>query len=122
MSTAEIIAMVRDIVFLTLLTVMMAVTLMLYYKVSKIIKSGRSITESAQEVASTLSRSVIAMEQGAVFRAGKLATLLLWPVRTWLRLGATSLLAVIALALYKNWLGIRGSSDSSGLPTEPKQD
>ena len=122
MSTAEIIAMARDIVFLALLTATMAVTLILYYKVSKIIRSGRSITESIQEVASTLSRSVNGMEPGAVFNAGALATLLMWPVKTWLRLGATSLLGVIALAWHKNWLGIRGSTGSSALPTEPQQD
>ena len=122
MITAEIIGMARDIAFLTLLTVMITVTLILYYRVLPIIKSGRSITKSAQEVASTLSRSVGAMEPGAAINAGKLASLLLWPVKSWIRFRVTSLRSVIALAWHKNWLSIRGSSESPGLPTEPQQD
>ena len=116
MSIAETIAMTRDIAFLSILLVIMIVLLVLYWKMSGLIGSGKRIARSTEETVSTLSsrfREHAGEDMDLISSAGKAASLLLWPTRSWLRLGLTGLTGLAALAWAKNWLGIRtGAGDS----------
>ena len=73
--TAEIIAMVRDIVFLLLLVVILVVALVLFRKVSAVMDSAKRTIRDAEEMVSTVSGSVIrpaAAGSGIAFGAGKI--------------------------------------------------
>ena len=115
MSIAEIIAMARDIAFLSVLLVIMVVFLVLYLKVSALIDSGKRIAKSTEDTVSTLSTrfaEIAPADMDMASSAGKAASLLLWPTRSWLRLGLTGLTGLAALAWAKNWFGIRTDTKS----------
>ena len=59
MSTAEWIAMIRDIVFLVLLAVALLAVLTLYVKISSILSSAKRTLKAAEEIATTVSESVV---------------------------------------------------------------
>ena len=73
--TAEIIAMVRDIVFLALLLVLLIVALVLFLKLSSMLNSVKRTIRDAEEMVSTVSGSVVrpaAAGSGIAFGAGKI--------------------------------------------------
>ena len=74
MSTAEWIAMIRDIIFLVLLAVTLLAVLILYFKVSSVLSSARRTLKAAEDIATTVSESVVgpaAAGSGVAFGAGK---------------------------------------------------
>ncbi|MDP6451719.1 MAG: hypothetical protein QF898_00280 [SAR202 cluster bacterium] len=114
MSIAEIIAMTRDIAFLSILLTIMVIFIVLYLKVSALVGSGRRIAKNTEETVSTLSErftEYAGEDMGLISSAGKATSLLLWPTRSWLRLGLTGLTGIAALAWTKNWLGIRTATN-----------
>ncbi len=73
--TAEIIAMVRDIVLLALLVVLLLVAFVLFLKLSSVINSVKRTIRDAEEMVSTVSGSVVrpaAAGSGIAFGAGKI--------------------------------------------------
>ena len=78
--TAEIIAMVRDIVLLLLLVVLLGVALVLFLKVSSVVNSVKRTIRDAEEMVSTVSGSVVrpaAAGSGIAFGAGKILAFIL---------------------------------------------
>ena len=72
---AEIIAMIRDIVFLLLLLVVLVAALVLFLKVSAVADSVKRTIRDAEEMVSTVSGSVVrpaAAGSGVAFGAGKI--------------------------------------------------
>ncbi len=78
--TAEIIAMIRDIVFLLLLLVVLVGALVLFLKVSAVMDSAKRTIRDAEEMVSTVSGSVVrpaAAGSGIAFGAGKVLAFML---------------------------------------------
>ena len=74
LSTAEWIAVIRDIVFLVLLGVTLLAILTLYFKISSILSSAKRTLKAAEDIATTVSESVVgpaASGSGVAFGAGK---------------------------------------------------
>ena len=59
MSAAEIIAMIRDIAFLTILLLALILMLVLYRKVSAILGSIQRVSKNAEEIVSAVSQKVV---------------------------------------------------------------
>ncbi len=126
MSVPETIAVVRDIAFLSVLLAVMFISLTLYWKASALMGSGKRIAKDTEDMVSTLSIQVVGsagenlalasnLASTLASGAGKTASLLLWPTRSWQRAGLTGLTGLAGLAVLawaKNWLGIRGGTES----------
>ncbi len=114
MSIAEIVAVIRDIAFLSMLALGAMLAFILYRRGSNVLNSGKRIAKHAEDISSTLSTRFVepASGLGSALSAGKAGALLLWPTRSWRRLGLTALAGVSALAWAKNWLGFRERSST----------
>ncbi len=117
MSTSEIIVLIRDIAFLSVLVLgaMLAFILVRWYRWgSNLLNSGKRIAKHAEDISSTLSTRFVepASGLGSALSAGKAGSLPLWPTRSWRRLGLTALAGVSALAWAKNWLELRDRSSA----------
>ena len=78
MSTSEVIAVVKDIVFISFLLVGLLVAFVLYRKVSATVRAARQPTTHAAEIVSALSKSFVKPAvggSGATFGPGKLMAL-----------------------------------------------
>jgi len=74
LSTAEWIAMIRDVVFLVLLGVTLLAILTLYSKISSILSSAKRTLKAAEDIATTVSDRMVgpaAAGSGVAFGAGK---------------------------------------------------
>ena len=74
MSTADWIAMIRDIVLLVLLAVTFLAVLALYFKISSVLGTARRTLKAAEDIVTTVSESVVgpaAAGSGVAFGAGK---------------------------------------------------
>jgi hypothetical protein len=77
--TAEIIAMVRDIVLLVLLTVSIMVVLVLYFKISSVIDSAKRTMRDTEDIVTTVANRVVGRAvagSGVAFGVGKVAAFL----------------------------------------------
>ncbi|PKB61247.1 MAG: hypothetical protein BZY79_04690 [SAR202 cluster bacterium Casp-Chloro-G4] len=106
LSIAEIIAMARDLAFLSLLILMGALALVLFRRVSALLRSSKRIVKTSENRLSGLSQSTGA-ESGPASTVGKAISVLLWPTGSWPRFGLTVLGGVFALAWLMNWFSIR---------------
>ncbi len=114
MSTSEIITVIRDIAFLSTLVLGAMLAFILYRRGSHLLTSGKRIAKHAEDISSTLSTRFVepASGLGSALSVGKAGSLLLWPTRSWWRLGLTALAGVSALARAKNWLELRDRSSA----------
>jgi hypothetical protein len=119
LSTSEVIVLIRDIAFLSVLVLGAILALILYRRGSNLLNSGKRIAKHAEDISSTLSTRFVepASGLGSALSRGKAGSLLLWPTRSWLRLGLAALAGVSALAWAKNWLGLRDRSSAGGTST-----
>ncbi len=119
MSTSEIVAVIRDIAFLSMLALGALLAFILYRRGSNVLKSGKRIAKHAEDISSTLSTRFLkpASVLGSAPSVGKAGSLLLWPTRNWWRLGLTALVGFSALAWAKNWFGLRDWSSAEDTST-----
>ncbi len=124
MSTSEIIVLIRDIAFFSVLVLGAMLAFILYRWGSNLLNSGKRIVRHAEDISSTLSTRFVepASGIGSALSVGKAGSLLLWPTRSWLRLGLAALAGVSALAWAKNWLGLRDRSSVGGTSTGESED
>ncbi len=124
MSTSEIIAVIRDLAFLSALVLGAMLAFILYRLGSNMLNSGKRIVKHAQDISSTLSTRFVepASGLGSALSVGKAGALLLWPTRSWQRLGLTALAGVSALAWAKNWLELRDRSSAGDTSTGKSED
>ena len=66
-----VIAVVRDIAFICVLLVVILVSLLVYWKVSKVLDSAKRVVDNMESITSLVSR-----RSGTAFGAGKLAAFL----------------------------------------------
>ncbi len=106
LSTSEIVAAIRDIAFLSTLVLGAMLAFILYRRGSNLLNSGKRVAKRAEDISSTLSTRFVepASGLGSALSVGKAGSLLLWPTRSWRRLGLTALAGVSALAWAKSWL------------------
>ena len=77
---AEIVGLIRDIVFLLLVVVALVVVLALFRKVTGVLGSAKRTMQDAEDIVSTISRRVVgpaAAGSGVAFGAGKAISFLL---------------------------------------------
>ncbi len=123
MSTSEIITVIRDIAFLSVLVLGAMLALILYWRGSHLLNSGKRIAKYVEDISSTLSTRFVepASALGSAMSVGKAGSLLRWPTRSWRRLGLTALAGVSALAWAKNWLEVRDRSSVGNAAKEGRE-
>ncbi len=124
MSTSEIIIVIRDIAFLSVLVLGAMLAFILYRRGSHLLNSGKRIAKHAEDISSTLSTRFVepASGLGSALSAGKAGSLLLWPTRSWRRLGLTAMAGVSALAWVTNWLELPDRSSAGDTSTGEGED
>ncbi len=124
LSTSEIIVLIRDIAFLSMLALGAMLAFILYRWGSNLLSSVKRVAKHAEDISSTLSPRFVepASGLGSALSVGKAGALLLWPTRSRRRLGLAVLAGVSALAWAKNWLGFRDRSSAGDISTGEGED
>ncbi len=124
LSTSEIVAVIRDVAFLSTLVLGAMLAFLLYRRGSTVLNSGKRIAKQAEDLSSTLSTRFVepVAGLGSALSVGKAGSLLLWPTRSWRRLGLAALAGVFALAWAKNWLEVRDRSSVGNASTGDGED